>query len=163
MSAKTIKEWFAELPEEIRARAEKNLGDYGPGRSWPIESLSDAITQGFIWSDTLEGSDFWINIYDRAEENKEISDDLIEQYRSRFNLHTVLREPRQFPVFFLPTKLKIGCQYFTYEELQDAVNGCQNSGRVWKENDYIYCHNGRISLALFEKIVEIAKKVGKIT
>lgn len=61
---KTIKEWVMTLPEDIREKALK-YEKY----DWNDKSLSlaYAILEAFIWRETEEGTNYWRNIWQRAD------------------------------------------------------------------------------------------------
>lgn len=54
---KTIREWLNDLPEDIRVRAFRNA------KPELIEleksNLERALSGAFVWSDTIEGHEFW--------------------------------------------------------------------------------------------------------
>jgi len=50
---KTIREWLETLPDGYRERAIKNYDRF------PINSLSRAISETFLWRPTPEGYEFW--------------------------------------------------------------------------------------------------------
>ena len=59
-------EWLNELPQDIKEKALRNANDdninYGNSLKKEYNSLSDAIKGLFIWSQTSEGVDYWLNI-----------------------------------------------------------------------------------------------------
>ena len=57
---KTIREWFNELPDGMMKEALKvcNCEDA------PVESLSKAICQGFIWDKSPSGDSYWRGVYE---------------------------------------------------------------------------------------------------
>lgn len=58
---KTIKEWFNDLPEDVREKALRNTDDL---RLESTElSLKSALIGAFAWEDTPEGGDYWGKIY----------------------------------------------------------------------------------------------------
>jgi hypothetical protein len=58
---KTITEYLAELPEEIRDLAIMNL--HPSQATAMVHSPAQALLWAFEWSDTLEGGEFWWNAY----------------------------------------------------------------------------------------------------
>ena len=62
---KTIKEWLETLPEPIRTEALENA--YNSAIGYLRHSLSSALSDAFWWADSIQGSDYWEDIYDRAE------------------------------------------------------------------------------------------------
>ena len=63
---KPIREWLKELPRDIYDRIKVYEGTEVQSWSWDVtvESLSDAVMHGITWRETLEGDDFWVNVYD---------------------------------------------------------------------------------------------------
>lgn len=57
---KPIKEWYSELPSDVKEKALNNLR-YNRGDIMAID-LFDAICQGFIWKNTPEGEEYWKGI-----------------------------------------------------------------------------------------------------
>lgn len=57
---KTIAEYFNELPEDIRNKAFANLEVES---SEVVEDAADAIYEGFAWTKTPEGGNFWVEVY----------------------------------------------------------------------------------------------------
>lgn len=57
---KTIKEWYADLPTDVKEKALSNLRN-DAGEVMTID-LFDAICQGFTWSLTPEGHEYWRDI-----------------------------------------------------------------------------------------------------
>lgn len=60
---KTAREWFEELPEDVRKKAINNSEKEGLD-DIPELSLSISLFGAFVWSDTPEGHDFWSKIVD---------------------------------------------------------------------------------------------------
>jgi len=58
---KTTEKWFNTLPKEIKKRAFGNVN-----ANWKLEykhsSLFEAVVFAFVWSETLEGQDYWSEI-----------------------------------------------------------------------------------------------------
>lgn len=70
---KTIREWLEELPEPYRTQAIDNYENPECNMyksedctiSEPIpKNLVDAISEAFIWCDTPEGFNYWVNFKD---------------------------------------------------------------------------------------------------
>lgn len=61
--AKTIAEWFLELPEEIADRAVANTESHL--LKTPEPSLCMALKRGFLWYKSKEGNDYWYEISER--------------------------------------------------------------------------------------------------
>jgi hypothetical protein len=57
---KTIKEWYTELPANVQEKALNNLSN-DAGEVMTID-LFDAICQGFTWSNSPEGEEYWKRI-----------------------------------------------------------------------------------------------------
>jgi len=63
---KTIREWLEMLPEPYKSAAIKNAEEDDEDRlDCYVDTLSEAITQGFIWEMTLEGQDYWSELHYR--------------------------------------------------------------------------------------------------
>ncbi len=60
MEYKTAVEWFEMLPDEVRNKAISNTDDVSKG--WKYSTLKKALFQSFIWLETPEGGDFWVDI-----------------------------------------------------------------------------------------------------
>ena len=61
---KTIREWFNELPEPFRTQAlqastERRLG-------YPAGSMANAIDEGFAWTITQQGGNYWSAIHNKC-------------------------------------------------------------------------------------------------
>ena len=58
---KTTEKWFNTLPKEIKNNAFGNSGN-----NWKKEkkysSLFEALVCAFVWSETLEGQDYWSEV-----------------------------------------------------------------------------------------------------
>jgi len=61
---KTIKEWLSELPEPARSQA---LDNYEGPENRMASSILEALMIAFIWEATVEGWDYWNNIYEELE------------------------------------------------------------------------------------------------
>ena len=53
----TIKDYFEELPEPYKTQAIKNSTDHCLGKN--TTSLGSALCNGFIWSSTEQGHNYW--------------------------------------------------------------------------------------------------------
>lgn len=61
---KKIKEWLKELPEEHREKAIRNCEKDICYTGYTYEdSLADALCEAFIWRSTIEGYEYWKNVY----------------------------------------------------------------------------------------------------
>jgi hypothetical protein len=58
---KTIREWLEELPEPHRTQAINNAEKYDM-IDISVDSLIDAIGQGFIWRESPEGGNYWVDL-----------------------------------------------------------------------------------------------------
>jgi hypothetical protein len=56
---KTTEEWFNQLNEAYKDKALKNMTDAKAEHY----SLAGAISNGFVWSDTPEGKDYWNGVF----------------------------------------------------------------------------------------------------
>lgn len=56
----TIYEWLQQLPEPIKDKAIRNL--YDESKDLRRESLADALFCAFIFEDTPEGHNYWVEI-----------------------------------------------------------------------------------------------------
>ena len=63
MKEKTIREWLEELPDGYRERALENY-DHMYDSVYPIDGLSDAILDAFLWGGSPEGFEFWNDVID---------------------------------------------------------------------------------------------------
>jgi hypothetical protein len=71
---KTTREWYNELPNDIKIKALANT-------KWTTidssaASLSEALCTAFVWSDTPEGMDYWSKVYDKAKRDEPHTDDV---------------------------------------------------------------------------------------
>lgn len=71
---KTTREWYNELPNDIKIKALANT-------KWTTidssdASLPQALLGAFVWSDTPEGMDYWSEVYDKAERDETHTDDV---------------------------------------------------------------------------------------
>jgi hypothetical protein len=58
---KTTREWYNELPNDIKIKALANT-------EWTTiysgaPKLSEALLTAFVWNDTPEGMEYWLKIY----------------------------------------------------------------------------------------------------
>lgn len=60
LNKKTIKQYFEELPDDIKPLALKNL-DVDPNKK--CDSMFEALDYGFDWEESPEGIEFWENIW----------------------------------------------------------------------------------------------------
>ena len=63
---KTIREWFNELPDPYRTQAINNadsilLDNKSVGKN--CVSLLDALEKAFIWENSPEDFQYWVNLY----------------------------------------------------------------------------------------------------
>jgi hypothetical protein len=56
---KTTEEWFNQLNEAYKDKALKNMTDPKSEHY----TLAGAISNGFVWSDTPEGKDYWNGVF----------------------------------------------------------------------------------------------------
>lgn len=70
--------WLRRLPDDIREKAMTNYrngyrirSEYGYSKNPKVDSLSNAIADAFVWSDTPEGGDFWEKIHDEIQKKEE--------------------------------------------------------------------------------------------
>jgi len=83
---RTTEEWFNELKDDYREKALKNM------KSPKTEhySLAGAISNGFVWTETPEGKDYWNSVFREimygepfiSPKNKVIESGLIEVHTS---------------------------------------------------------------------------------
>lgn len=66
---KTILEWYQELPEPYRTQAMNNCSSLDD----MSDSMSSAIMDGFIWTDTVEDFYYWNQIHNEYYDNEQIS------------------------------------------------------------------------------------------
>lgn len=59
---KTIKEWLSELHEPYRSQALKNMEMYGVNGHETATTFRTALMAAFVWQDSPEGGDFWLEI-----------------------------------------------------------------------------------------------------
>lgn len=66
---KTAKEWLETLPEPYRSQALENLNVVRcyPQPDYECIDKSSAIENGFSWRLTIEGYDYWLNAFNKAE------------------------------------------------------------------------------------------------
>lgn len=67
MVNKTPREWLQELDEPYRTQAINNCDDDWLDNTTDCDTLFSAITNGFIWTDTPEGWDYWSELADQLE------------------------------------------------------------------------------------------------
>ena len=67
---KTIREWYNQLPPQIRKEAIKNTPK--EELKTKVLCLSDAINSGFVWIESKQGYEFWKSVSTISEyfENK---------------------------------------------------------------------------------------------
>lgn len=71
MRAKTISAWFKTTQEPYRTKLLNNMNSSLRGSK--VKSLIEALKSGFIWGDTDEGSEFWVEYLNSIiEEKKEV-------------------------------------------------------------------------------------------
>ena len=63
---KTIKEWFKELPPNVRQKAIANMDKRDLTKR--CDSLSSAILTAFYWADSKEGHYYWEEQYTKYSE-----------------------------------------------------------------------------------------------
>lgn len=67
---KTIKQWLEELPEPYRTQAIKYATKHwmkdGGIDGNHCTSLDQSLLSGFLFSKTIEGSDYWWRVYEKA-------------------------------------------------------------------------------------------------
>jgi hypothetical protein len=58
---KTVEEWFNDLEEPYKTQALENSIE----KSLKIiaESMSEALSSGFYWTDSPQGHEYWYNIF----------------------------------------------------------------------------------------------------
>jgi len=71
---KTTREWYNELPNDIKIKALANT-------KWTTidsndASLSTALLAAFVWADTPEGIDYWSEVYDKVKRDEPHTDDV---------------------------------------------------------------------------------------
>ena len=71
---KTTREWYNELPNDIKIKALANT-------KWTTidssdASLSQALLSAFVWADTPEGMDYWSEVYDKVSDDEPHTDDV---------------------------------------------------------------------------------------
>lgn len=71
---KRVREWLAELPEDLRCKAAHNVLNQSGNFDRFVHSTSpyDALTGMFIFHLTPEGNDFWANYNYYARKNKNL-------------------------------------------------------------------------------------------
>ncbi len=62
---KTIREWYKELPPQIRKEALKNTANDTLREK--TECLSQSIQSAFLWENTSQGHEFWERVMKIAE------------------------------------------------------------------------------------------------
>jgi hypothetical protein len=75
---KPILEWYEELPEPIRSQA---IANYDPSFSEvdEIESLSEAIGEGFNWMPSPQEHHYWEEVHNKAEAGEYTPQSTLEQ------------------------------------------------------------------------------------
>lgn len=75
---KTVAEWFEELPEEIKNKvikyAKNNYPDDDSLECYMerrVDSFYKSLQGAFVWSETIEGFDYWNNIANKNNNNNE--------------------------------------------------------------------------------------------
>ena len=59
---KTTEKWFNTLPKEIKNKAFGNLRENDWEKEKKYSSLFEALVCAFVWSETLEGQDYWSEV-----------------------------------------------------------------------------------------------------
>jgi hypothetical protein len=71
---KTTREWYNELPNDIKIKALANT------KCTTIDSndasLSEALLGAFLWADTPEGMNYWGEVYDKVKRDELHTDDV---------------------------------------------------------------------------------------
>jgi hypothetical protein len=68
---KTIRGWLETLPEPYRTQAIENATRDGSISFRTKErSLSDALCEAFVWSDTPQGREHWKKLHDEINPNE---------------------------------------------------------------------------------------------
>lgn len=57
---KTIKEWYNELPEDVREKAINNTCKRLLSKR--VKNVKTALFYGFSWIGSNEGCDYWLNV-----------------------------------------------------------------------------------------------------
>lgn len=64
-TGKTIREWLNELPDGYREQALENHEKYYKEDDAPkVWNIKDALYYGFDWYETIQGGEYWLNIYE---------------------------------------------------------------------------------------------------
>jgi hypothetical protein len=67
---KTIKKYLGKLPEPYRTQAIENSKDWS--NKLEVESLSQAISNAFIWNNTPQGHNYWENFVINLKKNETV-------------------------------------------------------------------------------------------
>lgn len=68
---KTVKEWLQELPEPYRTKALKYAALEG-SENLTLPSMTEALRYAFRWSQTVQGTEYWVELKRRYEYTHEI-------------------------------------------------------------------------------------------
>lgn len=65
---KTIREWLEELPEPYRTEAINNA--YELIIDTPEKSITEALSNAFVWKNSPQGNKYWNELYDKLTINQ---------------------------------------------------------------------------------------------
>jgi len=83
---KTVKEWYNQLPEPVRSQAIKNC----ERPDMVVDSLLDALIEGFYWFDTPQDGDYWWDIYCRAKDGEFDNPPPITNFADRYRAEVII-------------------------------------------------------------------------
>lgn len=63
---KKVLDWYEELPESIKHEA---ISNYNRNQSITTDSLSSALSIGFIWCTTKQGYEYWSKMFNILKTN----------------------------------------------------------------------------------------------
>jgi hypothetical protein len=86
---KTTKEWFETLDEEYRDKALKNMTSPNAKHF----SLLGAISNGFNWKNSLEGSNYWKKVFREIKTGVKQDDELIEDSTTQTTIQSQIEKP----------------------------------------------------------------------
>lgn len=85
----TIKMWFDYLPADVRQKAIANMVE--EELSWEVDTLERALKGAFLFEETNEGEQYWINVLNSVKEPPTPRPDLAAPCLSMGNVWTMRR------------------------------------------------------------------------
>ena len=167
--SKTIQEWLMELPDGYRERALANMDE--EDKNMVKESMSDAINNSFLWSESPEGRNFWEQVDDHYVHGTPLPP-LYEQPDFSSQKTRVIGIATNWGLFEIENAKPIKQAHKLIEEAAELIEA-EASGDVAAQEDAVgdclvvlinYCHMKGYSMedCLRKAADVIEKRTGKI-